>query len=660
MQIFFCEVCGHRVSDVEIERGECRQVGEVVYCKNCIQHAPPEPAPRRRPGSKTRQRPASGSNRPVPPRHPRDHRETRTHAPVAATQQKTPMVFLAIALGVSVASIIVIVAVLSRKPSRRRSPRVVVPQVQTGGAQVQPVAGVKPVKEDDEERFARLGLESADRYAAQNAHDLAGVVARYESVAENYPGTTYAEKASDKAYGIKAKNAQEFARLAAAAAAEKPAAKAKAEAALRLARFDVSPTVDGKLDDWERLPFECATPAQVAMSKHTHAGPADAKFSFGVGFTGKFVYVGVDVTDDKVVSGERLTVTQQDGVEIRIDARPNAARRSGRGERPFVDFLPFALSPQDEGPCYVANRSRLPEGAQAACAKKAGGYTAEIALPAKYLDETQKEVWHAFRLNVAVSDFDGEARNRNEAARIFWKPDWASKQNVAGSGTFVRRTPMKRLAHTPRIDGNVNDWGICVEGGPLAVIDREEQYCNGKKELWTGPEDLSARIYTGWTDRGLYASVEVTDDVYVVDPIGEHPWNYDCVEFFFDVRAEEEQEEVTLTPGSYQVCVSPAERPGMEPRWKVYPPDGRELVGFAVQTSRTPKGYIMEVKIPTSDENVPAGGWGEGRAVRFAVIVNDKDDPESKGRDYCFGWATSPGGHNFRDTSGWRRMYLER
>ena len=54
MEIFFCEACGRRVSDLEIERGEARKAGDQVWCANCSEKASPQqrpvtPRPARRP-----------------------------------------------------------------------------------------------------------------------------------------------------------------------------------------------------------------------------------------------------------------------------------------------------------------------------------------------------------------------------------------------------------------------------------------------------------------------------------------------------------------------------------------------------------------------------------------------------------------------------------
>jgi hypothetical protein len=41
------------------------------------------------------------------------------------------------------------------------------------------------------------------------------------------------------------------------------------------------------------------------------------------------------------------------------------------------------------------------------------------------------------------------------------------------------------------------------------------------------------------------------------------------------------------------------------------------------------------------------------------VLLYDRDDPRTTYTDCTFGWSFSPGGANFRDTSGWRTVVLE-
>jgi hypothetical protein len=79
---------------------------------------------------------------------------------------------------------------------------------------------------------------------------------------------------------------------------------------------------------------------------------------------------------------------------------------------------------------------QLPPGVRAVCVKTDTGHATEIAIPAKYLDEKQGGPWKAFRLNIAVNDFDQVA---GPLRALWWRPDWRSAATYAGSGTFERK-----------------------------------------------------------------------------------------------------------------------------------------------------------------------------------------------------------------------------
>ena len=78
----------------------------------------------------------------------------------------------------------------------------------------------------------------------------------------------------------------------------------------------------------------------------------------------------------------------------------------------------------------------LPEGLSAVCVAGDGGITAEIAVPAAYLDPKQGHRWDAVRLNVSFYDYDS---GHGRGSQLWWRPDWRSARSYAGSGTFVRK-----------------------------------------------------------------------------------------------------------------------------------------------------------------------------------------------------------------------------
>jgi hypothetical protein len=198
--------------------------------------------------------------------------------------------------------------------------------------------------------------------------------------------------------------------------------------------------VDGKLDEWKSLPIACVRPAQIREDRSAWKGPADGSFKIAVEHDEKFVYVAVQVTDERIVTHENKPPWEQDGVEIRLDARPDPARSQGTGEGEFDEFI-FVAMPPAESPqkTSIFQKHRLTPGVQAACVRASGqrdgAYAAEIAIPVEYLNERQKGPWKQLRVNVALNDVD-DASGTN--SQLWWRPDWREKQTYPGSGTFSR------------------------------------------------------------------------------------------------------------------------------------------------------------------------------------------------------------------------------
>ena len=211
---------------------------------------------------------------------------------------------------------------------------------------------------------------------------------------------------------------------------------------LNVARRGTAVKVDGGLDDWRTLRFGGPEPAQIQFSRKNWQGPDDSSFRFDIAHDDDYVYVAVDVRDDDYVRLPNKEPWQQDGIEIRLDARPEPARSGGLGQNEFQDFLVISLCPdQDVDQAY--HHDKLPAGVRAVSKKTVTGHITEAAIPVAYLDEKQGGHWQRLRLNIAIDDYDAaEAQpglGTDGGAQIWWQPDWRSAENYAGSGTFRRK-----------------------------------------------------------------------------------------------------------------------------------------------------------------------------------------------------------------------------
>jgi hypothetical protein len=198
-------------------------------------------------------------------------------------------------------------------------------------------------------------------------------------------------------------------------------------------------TVDGALDEWpaEALASRITQPSQVLKAASTWTGPDDASFSVTTAQDAENLYIAIDVRDEKLVSDLSKMAWEQDGVEVRLDARADPQRSQERGDAEYSGgFTTIVLSPgQDDRTSGLYQREKWPAGTKAVCKATPTGYAVEIAIPSAALDAMQGQPWTAVRLNVAVDDAD----SAGEPAQLWFRPDWRSDDNMPGSGTFVRK-----------------------------------------------------------------------------------------------------------------------------------------------------------------------------------------------------------------------------
>jgi hypothetical protein len=195
--------------------------------------------------------------------------------------------------------------------------------------------------------------------------------------------------------------------------------------------------IDGKLDDWSELPIKCNAPEDYyGPDTNAWKGADDCRFAIGSAYDDKYLYLAVEVIDDKYDAVKEKLPWEQDGIEIRLDARPVDIRfaNTGKGER--KDFLLLGLSPgPTAGESWLYRDVKdLPEGTKFVCCRSARGFNTEVAIPLAYLNKQSGNNVTGFRLNVIVNDRDGE-----KMVRICWKPDWRSPQSYSGSGSFIMK-----------------------------------------------------------------------------------------------------------------------------------------------------------------------------------------------------------------------------
>ncbi|MBN1257841.1 MAG: hypothetical protein JXA52_09065 [Planctomycetes bacterium] len=207
-------------------------------------------------------------------------------------------------------------------------------------------------------------------------------------------------------------------------------------------RTPVEITVDGNLEEWQTLPITIeqdwrATQKRInpQIEPKTYGGAEDCKVSFAAVYDEQYLYLGIAVVDNKVYVDPERIVHQQDAVEVRLDARPEPIRSLSHGEGQGTWILAILVNPQESLETEIKNPYILPAGTKLVCLKNSTGYAAEIAIPVSYLNKMHGKEWEAFRLNVAVDEFDDEGNG----LQLQWWPDWRREYSIPGSGTFIRK-----------------------------------------------------------------------------------------------------------------------------------------------------------------------------------------------------------------------------
>lgn len=201
--------------------------------------------------------------------------------------------------------------------------------------------------------------------------------------------------------------------------------------------------VDAPLSAWPTLPhaLDVSKPKPPDTKPPTPAPPAPPApdCQFGVWEDEKGLYVGINIVKPTLFYDPKLPPWGQDGIELRIDARPDPVRYAGIGEKEMELFLLIAMGPVPDGSLQTLHMpEKLPMGTQISCKRTDRGYTLQVMIPTYYLNASQKKPWTEFRLNVSLN---AKPNQETPPWTYSLNPDWRTPENVPGSGTFARVLP---------------------------------------------------------------------------------------------------------------------------------------------------------------------------------------------------------------------------
>ncbi len=195
--------------------------------------------------------------------------------------------------------------------------------------------------------------------------------------------------------------------------------------------------VDGELKEWTKLPVAVNAPINN-INATAWKGPADLSYQFDCKYDNNFFYIAIKTTDDYLNSLPTKDPWFQDGIEVRIDARPEEKRLFGQGKE-FQDILLIAMSPSQNSETRLPyNADKLPTGTKAICVTTPTGHNTEIAIPISYINEKAGKEWNAIRLNVVVNDLDDDYKGF-QGDKLWWQADWRTPDSTWGAGTFIRK-----------------------------------------------------------------------------------------------------------------------------------------------------------------------------------------------------------------------------
>ena len=204
-------------------------------------------------------------------------------------------------------------------------------------------------------------------------------------------------------------------------------------------RDEGPPTLDGRLDDWPSLSQSMARPRQLTGDASTWTGPQDLAVRFGLVQDRAYLYLGVEVRDDRRIhlSGRRSSL--RDSVVLYLDPRSGGAGEGpGQSRETAATRLDrtVRLAPQPRPGEAIVFRGRDPiDGLRAWSAPDPAGYTLELAIPHASLDGIAGGAWRTLRLNLMVRDVDTPTGAR---ADFWWRSRWGSMESNPESGWFLR------------------------------------------------------------------------------------------------------------------------------------------------------------------------------------------------------------------------------
>jgi len=221
-------------------------------------------------------------------------------------------------------------------------------------------------------------------------------------------------------------------------------------------------------------------------------------------------------------------------------------------------------------------------------------------------------------------------------------PTYKAKLYGTSRETLVYKAPAKI-----KLDGDIAEWKRSPAKAVFAGLTAKRDVIPDKQRKWGGAKDVSAKVYAGWSPKGVYFAFDVTDNSVVNGK--------DKVELFIDCREVWRQFFTEYQhPGTFHIQLSPA---GGSRADVSFPPlvfrnryhRKKPVVGIEAACAARRNGYTIEMFLPWTKKNFRMTPLKKDTIMRIGILVTDVD--QGKPDKTVMKWNAFTLSHS--NTSGW-------
>lgn len=188
-------------------------------------------------------------------------------------------------------------------------------------------------------------------------------------------------------------------------------------------------TLDGNLEEWGDLPHAISDNPLILGAAESWQGRTDAGAKFKLAHDDQFLYVALEVTDDRLVPG--------DGAVTIIDPRPIKTRLAAQlFDTEVIHAQADAPAQNGEISAKLTGKVIDEQHWRRAGKRTSQGYNLEFAFPISALSSRQGAQWHSLQMTVYVRDIDQVG---DTPCQVLWRGTKNVDKSNAGYAYFMHR-----------------------------------------------------------------------------------------------------------------------------------------------------------------------------------------------------------------------------